>query len=67
MACKLDVDIVINKVIEKNVKNISSIKNNYADTTINFGKKDIKVIADLNKQWGENVITYNSPTDNDLS
>ena len=66
MACKLDVDIVINKVIEKNVKNISPIKNNYASVTINFGKKDIEAIANLNKQWGENVITYNSPTDNDL-
>lgn len=44
MACKLDVDIVINKVIEKNVKNISPIKNNYADTTINFGKRILKLL-----------------------
>ena len=61
MACKLDVDIVVKQVVERNVKNISTIKDNFANTTVNFSKEDIQTIGNLNKQWGEKVITYNSP------
>ena len=66
MACKLDVDIVVKQVIEREIKNISFIENNFANTTIKFNKKDIELIVKLNKQWGEKVITYNSPIDNDV-
>ena len=66
MACKLDVDVVVKQVIEREIKNISFIENNFANTTIKFNKKDIELIVKLNKQWGEKVITYNSPIDNDV-
>jgi len=66
MACKLDVDLVVKQVIEREIKNISFIENNFANTTIKFNKKDIELIVKLNKQWGEKVITYNSPIDNDV-
>ena len=66
MACKLDVDLVVKQVIEREIKNISFIENNFANTTIKFNKKDIELIVKLNKQWGEKVITYNSPIYNDV-
>lgn len=66
MACKLDVDIVVKQVVERSVKNISTIKDNFANTTVNFSKEDIQAIGNLNKQWGEKVITYNSPEYNDV-
>lgn len=66
MACKLDVDVVVKQVIEREIKNISFIENNFANTTIKFNKKDIELIVKLNKQWGEKVITYNSPKYNDV-
>lgn len=66
MACKLDVDLVVKQVIEREIKNISFIENNFANTTIKFNKKDIELIVKLNKQWREKVITYNSPIDNDV-
>lgn len=58
MACKLDVDKVVQQLIEREVKNISPIRNNTANTTPKFNKEDINSIAKLNKQFGEKVITY---------
>ena len=68
MACKLDVDLIVSRVVEKNIKNISKIENyNIARTTHSFNKKDSESIAKLNKQWGEKVITYNPSTESDIS
>ncbi len=66
MACKLDVDLVVKNAVQDKIKNISEIKNGYAATTKDFGKKDLNDISELNNQFGEQVVKYNSPIDNDI-
>ena len=66
MACNLDVDVTITNVVQRDIKNIGKIQNGFANITKNFGSVDLNTISELNKKFGEQVITYNRAYDNDL-
>jgi len=66
MACKIDVEEVIYKVVYREVKNITEInKEGFAEVTKNFGKSDLSDIKNLNDRFKEKVINYTKPIDND--
>lgn len=66
--CKLDVNSYVFRNIEETVGNIGKIDINSGIGMVNskFNSTNLKKIKDLNKQFKEPVIKYNSPTDNDL-
>lgn len=66
MACRLDVDTVITNIIVRDIPNIGKVENNFAYVKQAFNKEDRTTINNLNTRWGETVISYSPPTDNDL-
>ena len=67
MACKKDVEEVIYKVVNRDIKNITEInKEGFAEVTKDFGGTDFEDIKILNDKFKEKVINHTKPTDNDL-
>ena len=66
MACKKDVEEVIYKVVNRDIKNITKLnEEGFAEVTKDFGKSDLSDIKNLNDRFKEKVVNYTKPTDND--
>lgn len=67
MACKKDVEEVIYKVVNRDIKNITKLnKEGFAEVTKDFGGTDFEDIKILNDKFKEKVINHTKSTDNDL-
>jgi len=58
MACKLDVDVTVQNLVQREVKNISKITNGVATVTQKFDKSDLDSIKRINDKVNEKMISY---------